>query len=177
MRSACLLLLGWAGAAAAIKVNWTPNGEAPLPFSQKAREAMGAAGQAAATAATPLSPLQLALSEASSFGGLIALLILINLGEPFVLNDWIQPAMFANLTRRVRELGSMFSSREAADRPLRKAGTKATKSKVAAAASSGGAKSPETAARKARMAAAAKAKAKANADAVADESDEGDAQE
>ena len=53
--SSWLLLLCWAGAAAAIKVNWTPNGEAPLPFSQKAREAMGAAGQAAATAAPPVS--------------------------------------------------------------------------------------------------------------------------
>lgn len=166
-----LLLLCWAGAAAAIKVNWTPNGEAPLPFSQKAREAMGAAGQGAATAAAPLSPVQLALGEVSAFGGLIALLILINLGEPFVLNDWIQPAMLAKVTSRVRELVSGFTSRETADEPARKAApTKATKSKVAAA--SGGAKSSETAARKARLAAAAKAKAKVSAAAEENEVEE-----
>lgn len=161
------LLLLAAPLATAIKVNWTPNGEAPLPFSQKAREAMGAAGQAAAAAAPPLSPVQLALAEVASAGGLVLVLMLVNLGEPFVLNDWIQPSTLKKLTSRVRELLASFSGGER--EVVEAASSRAPRSKVVAASKAPSGKS-EAAVRKARMermAAASKAKAKAAAEAAA----------
>ncbi|KAJ1619170.1 hypothetical protein T492DRAFT_1087691 [Pavlovales sp. CCMP2436] len=149
--------------AGAINVKWTPNGEAPLPFSQKARDAMGEG--AAAAAAAPLSQTQMVLAEVASFGGLLAFLILVNLGEPFLLNNWIKPAALAKLTARARGLfASLQQMGSGGSGDAKPASSKVAMSKVAASPSSGGsAAKTAAAARKARMARMAVSKAKAAA--------------
>ena len=140
---ATLLLVAHAAVCAGLEAKWTPNGEAPAPFSQKARQEMGMDPQAfAGQAGAPI-----AMKGATTKLNMNMLMVM------YLSNNWklvlaLQEFLLKLLKPFIDSMGARREQQE----------------KAAAAAS-------EAAARKARLK-RLKAQAKAKASAAVDEDDE-----